>query len=334
MKHLMIMTFGAALLLGGCATGGGPKEASDSHSVKLDTHKLDVMEGKQQVYIGNVGVTFITEDRSSSKASSPMIRHTSAGEYAKATLKASLTGVPGATMQAITDDIYADLKAKLEAQGYTVLSYSQLQQQKGWSKLKPLDMPYKPSSMPFSTQAESITYAPSGMELMTSRTSSNHFKIGDIAKDMGIPVLLASYTVHFAYFGEDANVYHNYYGGPTGQGTTELKASVSLGQGIQVTAGSGLTFLNEGAGTFAKNGHIHLKDAIIVKGAYGENEDVTSTGMKAANALSSALGFFSGSSSKTTEIAVKANPEFYKEGVMIAASATNDRIVSELATAK
>ena len=189
-----------------------------------------------------------------------------------------------------------------------MLSYSQLQQQKGWSKLKPLDMPYKPSSMPFSTKAESITYAPSGMELMTSRTSSNHFKIGDIAKDMGIPVLLASYTVHFAYFGEDATITHDYLGGPTGQGTTELKASVSLGQGIQVTAGSGLTFLNEGAGTFAKNGHIHLKDAIIVKGAYGTNEDTTSTGMKAANALSSALGFFSGSSSKTTEIAVKANP--------------------------
>ena len=76
MKHLMIMTFGAALLLGGCATGGGAKDASDSKSVKLDTHKLDVMAGKQQVYIGNVGVTFITEDRSSSKASSPMIRHT------------------------------------------------------------------------------------------------------------------------------------------------------------------------------------------------------------------------------------------------------------------
>ena len=77
MKHLMIMTFGAALLLGGCATGGGPKEASESQSVKLDTHKLDVMKGKQQVYIGNVGVTFITEDRSSSKASSPMNTSTS-----------------------------------------------------------------------------------------------------------------------------------------------------------------------------------------------------------------------------------------------------------------
>lgn len=334
MKHLMIMTFGAALLLGGCATGGGSTSASDSASAKLDTRKLEVMEGKKEVYIGNVGVTFITEDRSSSKASSPMIRHSSAGEYAKATLKASLTGVPETTMQSITDDIYADLKTKLEAQGYTVLNYSQLQQQKGWSKLKPLDMPYKPTSMPLSTKAESVTYAPTGMDLMTSRTSNNHFKIGDVAKDMGTPILLAEYTVHFAYFGEDADVYHNYYGGPTGQGTTELSASVTLGQGIQVLGGSGIHFLNEGAGTFAKNGHIRLKDSIIVKGAYGKNEDVTSTGMKAANALSSALGFFSGSSSKTTEIAVNANPEYYREGVMIAASATNARIVSELALAK
>ena len=56
--------------------------------------------------------------------------------------------------------------------------------------------------------------------------------------------------------------------------------------------------------------------------------------MKAANALSSALGFFSGSTSKTTEISVNANPDFYREGVLIAATATNDRIVSELATAK
>ncbi|HBS42239.1 MAG TPA: hypothetical protein DEA26_06135 [Oceanospirillales bacterium] len=334
MKHLMVMTLGAALLLGGCATGGGATDVKDSKSVKLDTHKLDVMAGKKQIYIGNVGVTFITEDSGSAKSSSPMIRHSSGGEYAKANLKAYLTGVPEDTFREITDGIYADLKAKLEANGYTVLSYAQLQQQKGWSKLKTLEQPYTPGSMPFSKKSANLTYAPASMDLVTAPDINNQFKIGDIAKDMGIPVLLAHYTIHFAYFGEDADVYHNYYGGPTGQGTTELKASVTLGQGIQVLAGSGVTFLNEGAGTFAKNGHIRLKDPIIVKGAYGENEDTTSAGWKAANALSSTLGFFSGSSSKTTQISVNANPAFYEEGVLIAATATNDRIVSELATAK
>ncbi|WP_369985780.1 hypothetical protein [Thalassolituus sp.] len=331
MKKLFLPVIALALVLGGCASMGGGTAKS-----RLETHKLDAMDGKKEVYIGSLGVTFVTEDSSSSKATSPMIRH-GASDYAKAHLRAKLSGVPEATMQAITDQVYADLVSKLQAQGYTVRNYADLSKNKRWNKIDKLESPYLPTGMSAfrgGLNKDWPTYSPTGMDLIYAQKIANTFAIGEVADEIGVPVLAANYTVHFAYFDDDADYKVEYGKGALGQDRRTLSASVALGQGIQVTSGSGLYFANEGAGSFADNGYIRLKDPIIVAGAYGENEDTTSGATKAVNAFSSLLGMVSGRSSSTTEITVNAVPEYYQEGALKVLTAANERIVNKLNTEK
>ena len=327
MKKLLIIAASLSLVLAGCASGGGSKS-------RVETRKTDVMSDQKDVYIGHFGVTFITSDSSSSKSQSPMIRHSSASEYAKAILAAKLTGVPQSRMQTITDKAYQDLVKDLEARGYNVLSYQDLQRKKAWSELDKTDSPYTPSSGLFDSDKRGRTlFSPSGMPLLFDEEEIKRpFTLGALAEEVGVPVLIASYTVHFAYIDKDADYTVNYFqdvplsGGPS----KELSASVTLGQGIQVLRKSSLHFVTEGAGSFSDNGYVWLEDPVIVAGAYGSNEDTTSDGTKAANALSSFVGLFTGGSTSKTEISVVANPDYYEFGALKALNEANARLTDGL----
>lgn len=325
MNKFLILTLGVALTLGGCATGGG----GGGEKSRLNTSKLSAMAGKKEVYIGHLGVTFITEDKSTSKSSSPMVRHS--GPSSQATLTAKLSGVPQETMQAIADETYANLVADLTAKGYTVKNYSDLRAQKPWQKLKVIQTPYTPSKVAGflkKVNTNTITFAPSNMDLLFDQSSgmdsvNNYGKLGEITYALNAPIITANYTVHFAYFDNDSDYTINY-------GISETaSASVELGQGIQAVSGSGLSILTEG-----KNPVITLKDPIIVAGVYGRNEDTTSGASKFANGFNSVVSLFGGTKMSSKEISIVAEPEYFKQGVLKALSATNDRIVTELASVK
>lgn len=323
MKKFLILTLGVALTLGGCATGGG----GGGEKSRLNTSKLSAMAGKKEVYIGHLGVTFITEDKSTSKSSSPMIRHD--GPSAQATLTAKLSGVPEATMQAIADETYANLVADLEAKGYTVKNYSDLRAQKSWQKMKTFETPYTPSKVAGflkKVNTNTIAFAPSNMDLLFDQSKgmdaiNNNAKLGEISYALNTPIISADYTVHFAYFDNDSDYTINYGISQT------ASASVDLGQGIQAVSGSGISILTEG-----KNPVITLKDPIIVAGVYGRNEDTTSGASKFANGFNSVVSLFGGTKASSKEISVVAEPEYFKQGVLKALSATNERIVTELAS--
>lgn len=325
MNKLLIITISLVVILTGCASGGSKS--------RVETRKTDVMSDKKEVYIGHFGITFITKDSGSSKSKSPMIRHTSASEYAKSVLTAKLTGVPQSRMQTITDKAYGNLVKDLEARGYKVLSYQDLQRKKAWSKLDKTGSPYTPSGIFDSDNRGRTIFSPTGMPLLFDETEIKYpYTLGSLAEDVGVPVLIASYTVHFAYFDKDADYTVNYFrdvplsGGPS----KELSASVTLGQGIQVLPKSSLHFVTEGAGSFSDNGYAWLEDPVIVAGAYGRNEDTTSDSTKAVNAFSSFVGLFTGGSTNKTEISVVANPDYYEFGVLKALDETNNRLANTL----
>ncbi|MDF1763605.1 MAG: hypothetical protein P1U57_09365 [Oleibacter sp.] len=326
MKKFLIATLGAALFLGGCATGSG---GENGEKVRLYTSKLSAMAGKKEVYIGHLGVTFITEDKSTSKSSSPMVRHD--GPSAQATLTAKLSGVPEATMQAIADETYANLVADLEAKGYTVKNYSDLRAQKPWQKMKTFETPYTPSKVAGflkKVNTNTVAFAPSNMDLLFDQSKgmdaiNNNAKLGEITYALNTPIISADYTVHFAYFDNDSDYTINYGISQT------ASASVDLGQGIQAVSGSGISILTEG-----KNPVITLKDPIIVSGVYGRNEDTTSGASKFANSFNSVVSMFGGTKMSSKEISIVAEPEYFKQGVLKALSAANERIVNKLATAQ
>jgi len=326
----LVPAFAAAAIIGtgltGCASmGGGSKET------RLWSKNEDSLAGKKEVYLGHVAVSFMTEDKGSATSESPMFSSNNLS-YAKATVVAKLSGVPESVMQEIADDARADLVAELEAKGFTVLNYSDLKKHKEWEE-DTVASPYKPSGVGAFIRREdssTLTFAPTGMDLYAPGARSL-WHLSKVADDLDIPVISAKYTIHFAYFGSETD-YTVDYATPTldGEPIKTLSASVEMGQGISVTPYSGIAFAIDGGGTFSDSGSVELRDSVVIAGTYGSNEKTTSGSQKAANAFSSALGFFSGSSSKTEEFTIKANPEYYKAGAEMAIHTTNDKIFAAL----
>ncbi len=327
---------GLAVFLTGCASTG-----SGGGSSAVSSNNTDSLTKKNEVYIGQFAVTFVTRDSGSAKSQSPMIRH-NGSDYAKSNLVAKLSGVPESTFQAIADKAYQDFVADLEAKGFTVGNANDLKQVPEWGDLDPMDTPYQPSSvMPgFLNKGsqDKITYKAEptylfGVQTQAGQITPLPYQLADLSESVGKPVFAVNYTVHFAYFDSDTDYtidYNDVAINGIERKTTTLSASVTLGQGIQVTSGSIAQFLVGPVGTFSDNGYVQLTDAVIVGGAYGENEDTTSGAQKAANAFSSALGMFSGRSSSTTEISINANPDYYEFGALKALDEANNRIVEQL----
>ncbi|WP_370314301.1 hypothetical protein [Thalassolituus sp.] len=314
--------------LTGCASlmGGGEKE------VRLWTKNEDSLAGKKDVYVGHVAVVFQTEDKGSAKAESPMFSRHNRGDYANMTVVAKLNGVPESTMQEIADNARAQLVAQLQARGFNVLNYSDLTRHNKWDD-GAVESPYRPSgigSFLRNEDSSSLMFAPTGMQLFAGG-QTKLWHLNNIADDLEVPVITAEYTIHFAYFGSEADRTVDYMT-PTlsGRPTQTLTASVEMGQGISVAPYSGISYSLDAAGSFSDNGSIKLRDPVVVAGTYGTNEDTTSGGRKAANALSSFLGMFSGKSSKVTEFTINANPEHYKAGAEMAIEAANEKLFAAL----
>jgi len=173
---------------------------------------------------------------------------------------------------------------------------------------------------------DTITFAPSSMEMVkASSTMMFPYQYGVASEEVGKPLVSAHYTVHFAWFGGESDVTMNYL-----TNEREMSAETTMGQGIQVIPGAAVVFTLDQGGTFSKSGYVSLKDPVVVAGAYGVNEDTTSGATKAVNALSSTLGFFSGKTTSSKEISVKATPAYYKQGVLRALSEANGRLLKEL----
>jgi len=338
MKLRLIFALTIATYTAGCVTGGGGTQPGGTTPAAkaVDIANINTMINKKDIYIGHFGVTFMTQDKSSSKSSSPMIRSSRNSDYAQAVLTAKLTGVPPSTLQAITDGAYKNLVKDLQAKGYNVKSYNELKQQKGWAKVSPLETPYSPIQIDnflSGKSRQSVSYAPTDMALLYGPDMLNPYALSVIASESNIPVLAVNHTIHFAYFDKEADYEVDYskFFSKNGGGTTQtLSASVSLGQGIQVTHGSGFLFMVDQGGTFSSNGHVKLKDPVVVLGAYGSNEDTTSTLMKGVNTFNSVAGLFSGKSSESKEISINANPEYYQYGAIKAITEANSRLSNAL----
>lgn len=327
-------------LMSGCASMADLSGAKASERGRVDSKNAQTLADKKEVYIGDFRVTFVVQDASTATAKSPMMRGADMSDYAKSTLRARLSGVPEAHFQAITDRAFEDFKQGLQAKGYRVLSRDHLASQSSWTRLSSQASPNPPYDKVLNNESlmndlfggrpHDISFAPRGMSLLKIDAGGQYQ--GGVAKTadkLGKPIMNAHYTVHFAYFGSETDYTVDYLNSDVWEGERKatLSAQSSMGQGIQVVPGGAIVFMVDQGGTFSKNGFIALEDPVVVGGAYGRNEDSTSGAQKTANAVSSVLGFFSGSSSKTKEISVVANPDHYQIGALKALTEANARLL-------
>jgi hypothetical protein len=333
-----IMLLAMLVALTGCATGG----VSSGNATKVKLNAPETLSSNKEVYIGDFRVTFLTQDKSSATARSPMMRGAEATDYAKVTLRAKLTGVPQDVMQSITDQAFADFQAELRAKGYTILDPAGLQKLDAWRKLGTTPSPNPPfdvangettsqkvmQTLIGADSERNITFSPSGMSLLsTGMNNLLPYNYGLAAEQSGKAIVRAHYKVHFVYFGSETDHRIDYLSDGRKQ---TLTAEMTLGQGIQILSGSAIEFAVDQGGTFSKGGSVSLVDPVAVGGAYGENLDTTSMATKAANVFSSAVGVLSGGSATSKEISVRANPDFYREGVLKALDVANSRMIGAI----
>ncbi|MBU71805.1 hypothetical protein [Spongiibacter sp.] len=340
MKNWITLLFTLALVTA-CASPGDPTGAEASKRGRVDSKNTQNIADKKQVYIGDFRVSFILRDKDGTTAKNSMFdRRADKGDYAKSFMSARLTGVSEDVFQQITDQAYEDFRQRLAASGYTVLNRSGLEASKAWNKVSKEESPNPPYAKAFDNSTSSklmkgvlgvgnvdtITFAPSSMEMVKASSAMMFpYQYGVASEEVGKPLVSAHYTVHFAWFGGESDVTMNYL-----TNEREMSAETTMGQGIQVIPGAAVVFTLDQGGTFSKSGYVSLKDPVVVAGAYGVNEDTTSGATKAVNALSSTLGFFSGKSTSSKEISVKATPAYYKQGVLRALSEANGRLLKEL----
>ena len=340
MKNWITLLFTLALVTA-CASPGDPTGAEASKRGRVDSKNTQNIADKKQVYIVDFRVSFILRDKAGTTAKNSMFdRRADKGDYAKSFMSARLTGVSEDVFQQITDQAYEDFRQRLAASGYTVLNRSGLEASKAWNKVSKEESPNPPYAKAFDNSTSSklmkgvlgvgnvdtITFAPSSMEMVKASSAMMFpYQYGVASEEVGKPLVSAHYTVHFAWFGGESDVTMNYL-----TNEREMSAETTMGQGIQVIPGAAVVFTLDQGGTFSKSGYVSLKDPVVVAGAYGVNEDTTSGATKAVNALSSTLGFFSGKTTSSKEISVKATPAYYKQGVLRALSEANGRLLKEL----
>ena len=340
-------TFALLLLAQAPLSHAGLFDALKGGGSPVYTSKLDKLDGNKALALGGFQVTFLLNTKDSAIAKNTnLFGRQASSDYAQVGMNAKLEGVPEALMQQITDAAFADLVSDLEQRGYTVYTQQQLGQSDAWGRLKFKGSPsYAANAMnqgvnltsmlgglaksAMSSDPQQVTFAPTGMGINTSPTGVGAY--GNVAKELGAPVVMARYEVNFATFAKDTDFSINYLKSMPNQvgPGMDYEASINLNQAISVTPGASLSFAT------GKSGINHIPEVklnapVVVGGAYGEISDTTSGASKFANALSSTLGAFSGKTSTAAERTITANPVYFEVGALKALDEANNRLVAEL----
>ncbi len=322
MKLITGSLISMVLVLSGCVSSG-PTKPDDPYKVD----NANAFEGKQKVAIGSFKISFVTFDKSSSKATGGMM--SSGSEYAKVTLRAKLEGVDDKTFQKITDQAYKDFTNKLEKSGYTVIDRSAITNAKSYSEMETVPNPHKQQASSLKSvtggSRREATFSPTGLPLyhasfMGSAPKSVPHLIYSVANESGVPILNVHMFVHFAYFQ-----------GQTQNGD-DKKATVNLGQVVRTEDGSLVALAVGHSGTFSNpNGTIQLTWGESTTMPYGTTKDATSGAQKAANTFSSVVGMFSGGSSSAKELIITADPEKYSTAALDVIERTNGGFINKMA---
>lgn len=287
----------------------------------------DSVYKSNQVVIGGFKVAFVELKKASAKAGM--------GPGGKSSAEMKLTGLTPDVMQQVTEHAYADFVAKLQAAGYSVADRGALLASDFASATHEASPKKDESSGLFSGVNSVVTYvAPASIGQIYFLAGENG-KMGAFGasnptvaavtygKSSKIPVLFATYTVDFA--NADGTV-----------SSFALTSNLKVGQGVSVTAGSGLSLLVGDASSFSNpNGTVKLGQAIASPDAFGTvvNTD-TGAGIAAEVAVNVFTSVLGAGSSQSRDYVIAADPLKYQAAASSVLVQSNTALVEKMKSLK
>lgn len=318
--------------------------ATAQAAAKIDGDSAKAIKGTTKVAIAEFGVEFYTQMHGQGQAGG-----------AVASVTAELAGVSDATMQAITDQAYAETLAALQAAGFEVLDQATLLAAPGYQELAEkygAASPYTLTDDSFGQRAPSLSkiFAPAGMKAFFSssvlrgdmrqridvQNQGRGHKEGELAKSLGVTLLHVHYL---AAFGIVSGTKNGFLAGIAGKARAAIEPQPLLYP--EETEIQFVTEAGERVFTNSKrprhSGAVYLDAPLIAATNIYTSHETTPAETKRGNAVFNAVGGLLGSSArektKTSEVAAESE-EAYRNTYQALICEATTAMVGALAAAR
>lgn len=263
-------------------TVGNPKHIPDNNKVILPYFRVTYALGGK--YLNNVGGVTTSKTKVMSK----------------------LTGVDEATMQQITDQIYADLLNQLKAVGFEVIDVATLESNEKFQKIK--------RAYPV-VKKDTAMFTPAGMPY----PGTIDVKAYTLAQDVDALMLKADYTVNFVVLNRNEKKVS----------ILKDKSDVAVSQGINVF-GEISVITPKGFIIF------QIQQPILSKKIFGDVENATTKMDKVGDGITMVAGILGGGKLgnrvSTNRVEVETTPEEYKVAAEDALVLANQTLAEYMAS--
>ncbi|MCA9406525.1 MAG: hypothetical protein KC684_08305 [Candidatus Omnitrophica bacterium] len=263
MKHSnLIKTFTiTAMVLVLTTAIQGIAHAGDALNIK----NPKVFKGENKIVIGQFNVSYALADAKASNASS-----NDGWTRSSSVLGVEVKGLNNEMLQKITDEVYADFKEKLIANGYTIVDMDLTE---GVSKytamvIKKYTMEGYPENASlyrssFNNKLHEITIPATGFKVINPKFQN---QLGLAGKELGVKPVTMNYILHVGYLQASKNKSEGVF-----DQSVWLSTGVKFLEGVQVYWSSGLDMYQ----TYKKAGQIKINEHIYKTTPVGTTEVVS-----------------------------------------------------------
>ncbi len=303
--------------------------------------KLKFLNRIKRVIVAGFRVGFVVRDSVTASVAAGYQfggTHTS-GASSKTAVE--LAGVDAATLQNITDQLYADFIADLEAAGRVVVPMEDVRASEGFAKLATTPTPYTKESKFLQDRILSV-YTPEGIPLWWEHgnqigdkgpfATGNWKAAGSMSVDLAAIVVAPTFLISFAELESSGNKRGMFAGYGSGKASTGASPKICLLK--NETKMLAIHFKLKIAGDI---GSVALKDQIVV-GEFGaeiitlderDNNNATRAGLLGLAQATGSQGLFAaaGKSRGTQTLAVQTNPSYFTAYSLAALRGVNDAYI-------
>ncbi len=312
--HLLLPRALAALTLSGCMATGGDNQPAVARGAlgvpqgKVESAGTRYIKDESKVVVASFRVAFSQSVKASARSSALFSTRTDS-----VAMQGKLEGLEAGTYQAVTDAAYADFVAKLAASGLTVIEPKALTGSPVFGRLASVA---NPATLTGATTGDLLMFAPTGTRL-TMFPGDTGVGSAFAGFDAASPIRIVPELIKEQQAGVLHVTYYVDFLNPSSTGNTLVTggdAAVSMGQGLSVRAGSGISYTTLAGSRCVgycpnANSSIKLGQATFSQQAYGQTKDVTN---RAANAMGVVSGLLSGQGFSRKDIEIHADPERYR----------------------
>lgn len=337
---------GTQMAAAGMASQGTAEPVPDVPPISLNTSKqfntkLKFLNRTNRVIVASFRVGFVVRDSVTASVAAGYQfggTHTSG---ARSTTAVELAGVDEATLQNITEQLYADFIADLKAAGREVVTLDEARTSEGFARLDTSPTPYTKESKFLQDRIISV-YTPEGVPLWWEHgnqigdkgpfATGNWKAAGAMSVDLDAIVVAPTFLISFAELESSGNKRGMFSGYGSGRASTGASPKICLLQGE--TKMLAIHFKHKIAGDF---GVAALKDKVVV-GEFGaemitlderDNNNASRAGLLGLARTTGNQGLFAAAGASRSEqtLAVQTNPGYFTAYSLAALRGVNDSYI-------